>query len=205
MSTSERRVGVSTVYRSKRRQPFSQDVVRRTRWEPACDRETTSGRRERSHLHARNRARPSSCRRHRVGGRLERSDGGDDGEDQACTAIDPEKCAGGAGWIEVGPTSMRYVPSASKVPSARMVGRENWPCPHPTARLHPVSVTERQAPSPVHRPVASSPSPGPVGLLLQASRQVPATSAATSTRAGRGLMPRYNAAACRQDQKRRDQ
>jgi hypothetical protein len=89
---------------------------------------------------------------------------------------------------------MRYVPSTSKVPSARMVGRGNWPCPHPTARLHPVSVTERQALSPVHRPVARGPSLGPVGLRLQASRPLPATSAATSTRAGRRLMPRYNAA-----------
>jgi antitoxin (DNA-binding transcriptional repressor) of toxin-antitoxin stability system len=53
---------------------------------------------------------------------------------------------------------------ASKVPSARTVGRGNWPCPHPTARLHPESVTDRQAPSPVHRPLASGPSPGPLGL-----------------------------------------
>jgi len=114
-------------------------------------------------------------------------------------AIDPEKCAEGAGSIEIGPTSMRYVPSASKVPSARMIGRGNWPWPHPTARSHPVSITDRQAPSPVHRPVASGPSAGPVGLRVQASRQLHATSAATSTRAGRRLTPRYNAAG-RQEQ-----
>ena len=100
-------------------------------------------------------------------------------------AIDPEKCAGGAGSIEIGPTSMRYVPSTSNVPSAR-------PCPHPTARLHSVSVTERQALSPLHRPVASGPFPGPIGPRSQASRQVPAMSAATSTCAGRRLMrPRF--------------
>lgn len=112
-------------------------------------------------------------------------------------AIDPEKCAGGAGSIETGPTSMRYVPSTSKVSSPRRVGRGNWPWPHPTARLQPPSVTERQAPSPVHRPVASGPSPGPAGLRLQASRQLHATSAATSTRAGHRVMLRYNAGATR--------
>ncbi len=37
---------------------------------------------------------------------------------------EPEKCAGGAGSIEMGPASMRYVPSTSKVASARTVGRE---------------------------------------------------------------------------------
>ena len=36
--------------------------------------------------------------------------------------------------MEIGPTSIRYVPSPSNLPSARMIGRENWPCPHPTAR-----------------------------------------------------------------------
>jgi hypothetical protein len=40
---------------------------------------------------------------------------------------EPEKCAGGAGSIEIGPASMRYVPSTSKVPLARTVGRGNWP------------------------------------------------------------------------------
>jgi hypothetical protein len=39
----------------------------------------------------------------------------------------PEKCAGGAGSMEIGPTSMRYVPSTLNVPSARMIGRGNWP------------------------------------------------------------------------------
>src|SRR2546429_6184765 len=81
----------------------------------------------------------------------------------------PEKCAGGAGSIEIGPTSMRYVPSTSNVPSARMVGRENCPWPHPTARLHTVSATDRQAPSPVHRPVASGPAVALAGLRLQPS------------------------------------
>jgi hypothetical protein len=38
---------------------------------------------------------------------------------------DPEKCAGGAGLIEIGPASMRYVPSASNVPSARTIGGGN--------------------------------------------------------------------------------
>jgi hypothetical protein len=85
------------------------------------------------------------------------------------TVIDPEKCAGGAGSMEIGPTSMRYVPEASNVPSARMFGRGNWPCPYPTARLETVSLTERQAPSPVHLPVARSPFSGPVGPRLQAS------------------------------------
>ena len=47
-------------------------------------------------------------------------------------------------------TLMRYVPSTSNVPSLRMVGRGNWPWPHPTARLQAVSATDRQAPSPVH-------------------------------------------------------
>src|SRR5206468_12583833 len=103
-------------------------------------------------------------------------------------AIDPEKCAGGAGSMEIGPTSIRYVPSPSNLPSARMIGRENWPCPHPTARLQPVSVTERQAPSPVHLPVARGPSPGPVGPRLQAGRPPPATSAATNARAGHRFM-----------------
>jgi hypothetical protein len=37
---------------------------------------------------------------------------------------DPEKCAGGAGLIEMGPASMRYVPSAPNVPSARTIGCE---------------------------------------------------------------------------------
>jgi hypothetical protein len=109
-------------------------------------------------------------------------------------AIDPEKCAGGAGSMEIGPTSIRYVPSASNVPSARMIGRGNWPCPHPTARVQLVSVTERQAPSPVHRPVARGASPGPVGTRLQASRPQHATIAVTSTRrVGGRVMPRYNA------------
>jgi hypothetical protein len=92
--------------------------------------------------------------------------------------------------MEIGPTSIRYVPSASNVPSARMIGRGNWPCPHPTARLQPVSLTERQAPSPVHLPVARGPSPGPVGPRLHACRPVQATSAATKTRAGHRFMLR---------------
>ena len=95
--------------------------------------------------------------------------------------------------MEIGPTSMRYVPSTSNVPSARMIGRPNWPWPHPTARLHPVSATDRQAPSPVHRPVASGPSLGPAGLRLQASRPPHVTTATVNRRAVRRLMTRYNA------------
>ncbi len=108
-------------------------------------------------------------------------------------AIDPEKCAGGAGSMEIGPTSIRYVPSASNVPSAWMIGRENWPCPHPTARLHPASVTDRQAPSPVHRPMARGSSAGLVGMRLHASMAPHPTSATTSTHAGCPFMPRYSA------------
>src|SRR5438309_8476277 len=55
---------------------------------------------------------------------------------------------------------MRYEPSTSNLPAARTIGCGNWPWAHPTARLQPESVTDRQAPSPVHRPVASGPSPG---------------------------------------------
>ena len=87
---------------------------------------------------------------------------------------------------------MRYVPSMSNVPSARMIGRGNWPWPHPTARLHPLPATDRQAPSPVHRPVASGLSPGPAGFGLQVSRPH-ATSAATNRRASRRLTTPYNA------------
>jgi hypothetical protein len=105
----------------------------------------------------------------------------------------PEKCAGGAGSIEIGPTSIRYVPSTSNVPSARMVGRGNWPWPHPTARLHAVSATDKQAPSPVHRPVASGPAFGPAGLRLQPSRPAQATSATTNGRNARSLITPYNA------------
>jgi hypothetical protein len=38
---------------------------------------------------------------------------------------EPEKCAEGGGSRETGPASMRYVPSASKLPSARMAGFRN--------------------------------------------------------------------------------
>jgi hypothetical protein len=82
--------------------------------------------------------------------------------------------------MEMGPTSIRYVPSPSNLPSAWTINRGNWPCPHPTARLQPVSVTERQAPSPVHRPVARGPSPGLAGARVQLRRPQHATSAAVS-------------------------
>jgi hypothetical protein len=87
---------------------------------------------------------------------------------------------------------MRYVPSTSNVPSGRMVGRGNWPWPHPTARLHAVSATARHAPSPVHRPVASGPPFGPAGLRLQPSRPPHATSTAVNSRNARCLITPYN-------------
>src|SRR5438552_1659582 len=81
---------------------------------------------------------------------------------------------------------MRYVPSASNVPSPRMVGRMNWPWPHPTARLHAVSATDRHAPSPVHRPVASGPSFGPAGL--RQARRPPHAMSVTANRHANRLM-----------------
>src|SRR5262245_38589841 len=77
----------------------------------------------------------------------------------------PEKCAGGAGTIETGPASMRYVPSASKVPSARTNGRGNCPCPQPMTRSQVGSATVRQAPPPAQRPAASGAEVGAVELL----------------------------------------
>jgi hypothetical protein len=53
----------------------------------------------------------------------------------------------------------------SKVPSALRVGRRNCPWPQPITRLQPVSVTDKQAPPPVQRPIASGPLVGAVGLL----------------------------------------
>jgi hypothetical protein len=37
----------------------------------------------------------------------------------------PEKCAAGAGLMLIGPASIRYVPSVSKLPSARTFGGGN--------------------------------------------------------------------------------
>jgi len=86
----------------------------------------------------------------------------------------PENCAGGAGLILTGPTSMRYVPATSKVPSVRTIGCGNCPCPHPTTRSHPSDATERHAPSPVHRPAVKIESRDCVGVPAQSlcSRQM---------------------------------
>jgi hypothetical protein len=80
----------------------------------------------------------------------------------------PVNFAGGAGSMLIGPASIRYVPSAVNVPPGRTAGLENWPWPQPTTRSHPRSVTEMQAPSPLHRPVGSSVSPGPAGVRVHA-------------------------------------
>jgi len=86
-------------------------------------------------------------------------------------SIEPEKCAGGGGLADAGPTSIAYVPSTSNVPSARMLGPGNCPCPQPTARSHPEAVTDKHAPLPVHRPAASAVTRGSVGVPRQAARQ----------------------------------
>src|SRR5258708_27100356 len=94
---------------------------------------------------------------------------------------------------------MRYVPSTSNEPSARRVGRGNWPWPHPTARLHAVSATDRQALAPVHRPVARGPSPGPAGLWLHASRPPEAISATANLGARRTRRDRISTVTTAQD------
>jgi hypothetical protein len=104
----------------------------------------------------------------------------------------PEKCAAGAGSIEMGPISIRYVPSTSNVPSARRIGCANSPRPHPTTRSHPLPATDRQAPSPAHLPAASGASPGLVGLRLQAAR-LPQTTITTTNRRAVIMRGLYNA------------
>src|SRR5215475_14020947 len=44
-----------------------------------------------------------------------------------CPLSTPENVAGGAGLMLIGPTSTRYVPSTSNVPSARTAGTGNRP------------------------------------------------------------------------------
>src|SRR2546425_13112513 len=63
----------------------------------------------------------------------------------------------------------------------------NWPCPQPTTRSQAASVTDRHAPSPVHRPVASGPLLGAVGLQEHANAAT--TSVDTNVRSR--LTPRY--------------
>ena len=79
-------------------------------------------------------------------------------------ATEPEKWAGGGGLIEIGPTSIRYVPSTSNVPSLRIVGFGKCPCPHPAERSQVVSVTDRHALLPTHRPAANVVARGSVGV-----------------------------------------
>jgi hypothetical protein len=99
---------------------------------------------------------------------------------------EPAKWAGGAGSIETGPASMRNVPSTSNVPSARIIGRGNRPWPQPTIRSQPASVTHRQAPSPLQRPMSRGTWSGPAGLERQAVQ--PHARARTSAAAADRLM-----------------